>query len=237
MKKLYKFVLVGIIILSLLFGTRTTREGISAARRKEKAQAAAEAKAAREAEYAKREYGGVIAIQNQIMLLNTIKTRVRGIPSFELEPTPRKEINNSLNIIIDSLQTWFDNRIKYLAIKNPSESDTSDKNSIDGLKLMWYNNGMGLKVLVDGISERLNVAEDSQNDVDKLLKTFVTNMNMELGIVISDTQQTDAGVGDFGEFGELGDYATDTIDDIFGEGGIGFEFPEEENLTYEERYA
>ena len=71
MKKLYKFVLVGIIILSLLFGTRTTREGISAARRKEKAQAAAEAKAAREAEYAKREYGGVIAIQNQIMLLNS----------------------------------------------------------------------------------------------------------------------------------------------------------------------
>jgi hypothetical protein len=237
--KLYKFVLLGIIILSLLFGTRTTREGISAARRKEKERAAAEAKAARKAEYAKREYGGIIAIQNQITLLDTIKTRVRGIPSFELEPTARKEINNSLDIVIDNLKTWFDNRIKYLAIINPSEYDTSDKNSIDGLKLMWYNNGtgLGLRVLVDGISERLNVAEDSQNDVDKLLKTFVTNMNMELGIVISDTQQTDASVGDFGEFGELGDYATDTIDDILGEGGIGFEFPEEENLTYEERYA
>ena len=99
---------------------------------------------------------------------------------------------------------------------------------------MWYNNGIGLKVMVDGISERLNVAEDSQYEVDRLLRTFVTNMNIELGIVLSDTQQTDASVGDLGEYG---DYLTDTMDDIFGEGEFDFGFPEEENLTYEERYS
>ena len=61
-------------------------------------------------------------------------------------------------------------------------------------------------------------------------------MNIELGIVLSDTQQTDNQLGS-GDFGEYGDYLTDTMDDIFGEGEFEFGFPEEENLTYEERYS
>ena len=236
--KLYKFVLLGIIILSLLFGTRTTREGISAARRKEKekekARSAAEAKTARKADYANNDYGGVIAIQNQLILLDTIKTRLRKVPSFELEPITRKEIEGSLDIITNSIKTWFKNRLGYIQKNNKNPIDPVESESIDGLKLMWYNNGIGLKVMVDGISERLNVAEDSQYEVDRLLRTFVTNMNIELGIVLSDTQQTDASVGDLGEYG---DYLTDTMDDIFGEGEFDFGFPEEENLTYEERYS
>lgn len=235
--KLYKFALLAIIILSLLIGTITTREGISAARRKAKKQAAAEAKAARKADYANNDYGGVIAIQNQLVLLKTIKDRVRRIPSFELEPKTKIEINDNLDTITTSLQTWLDNRIKYLKINNKTPVPPSDSESIDGLKKMWFDNGMGLKVLVDGILGRLNVSEDSQNDIDKLLKTFVTNMNIELGIVLSDTLQTDADTGDSGYLGEFGDYAMDTLDDIFGEGILGLELPEEENLTYEERYA
>lgn len=232
--KLYKFVLLGIIILSLILGTRTTREGISAARRKEKERIAAAEKDARIAKYARQEYGGVIAIQKQLILLKTIKGRVKRVPSFELEPKPRKEINNSLDIIITSLQTWFINRINYLRLNNKTPIAASENESIDGLKLAWYNNGIGLKVLVDGISERLNISEDSQNDVDKLLKTFVTNMNMELGIVLSDTQQMDSGASNLGEFG---DSEMAMLDDIFNEGNFSFEFLDKENLTYEEEYS
>lgn len=234
--KLYKFVLLGIIILSLLFGTRTTREGISAARRKEKKRAAAEAKTARKADYANNDYGGVIAIQNQLILLDTIKTRLRKVPSFELEPTIRKEIEGSLDIIKNSIKSWLEKRLGYIKTNNKNPIAPVESESIDGLRKTWINNEIGLKVLVDGITERLNIAEDSQYEVDRLLRTFVTNMNIELGIVISDTKQTDNQLGSE-DLGEYGDYLTDTMDDIFGEGEFEFGFPEEENLTYEERYS
>jgi hypothetical protein len=234
--KLYKFVLLGIIFLSLLFGTRTTREGISAARRKEKERAAAEAKTARKADYANNDYGGVIAIQNQLILLDTIKIRLRKVPSFELEPTIRKEIEGSLDIIKNSIKSWLEKRLGYIQTNNKNPTNPLDSESIDGLRKTWINNEIGLKVLVDGITERLNIAEDSQYEVDRLLRTFVTNMNIELGIVISDTKQTDNKLGSE-DLGEYGDYLTDTMDDIFGEGEFEFGFPEEENLTYEERYS
>ncbi len=234
--KLYKFVLLGIIILSLILGTRRTREGMSYAEvlRRQKA-AITEKAAAKKTAYAKQEYGGVIAIQKQLILLKTIKDRVKRVPSFELEPKPRKEINDSLDTIITSLQSWLDNRIKYLKINNKTPIAPSESQSIDGLRKMWNNNGIGLKVLVDGITERLNISEDSQNDVDKLLKTFVTSMNMELGIVLSDApQESDDYTGDLGK---TGDYEMDTLDNIFSKGMFNFGYTEKENLTYEEQYS
>lgn len=217
--KLYNFGLVSIILLSLLFGTRHTIEGAKAKSKSKKPIL---------------EYGGVFTIQNQLILLKKIKSTLALVPPFELKTDTRKEINESLDVISNSLQTWLNNRIKYLEINKRTPIAPLESESIDGLKKMWLDNGMGLKILVDGIIGRLNIGEgNKQKEVHKLIKIFDTNMNMELGIVLSDTP-TSAYENEGGDFG---DSIMDRFGDIFGKDMFKYDCAKDENLTYEERYA
>jgi len=220
--KLYTFGLVSIILLSLLFGRGDTIEGVRArARTKANPQKPT------------LEYGGVFLIQNQLILLKQIKDRLKLVPQYEIKTDPRKEINDSLDTITNNLRTWLNNRIKYLELNKRTPIAPSESESIDGLKKMWLDNGMGLKVLVDGIIERLNIGESTQQkEVHKLIKIFEKNMNMELDIVLSDIP-TNAG----GNFGDFGDSVMDSFDDIFKNGMFKLDCAEGENLTYEERYS
>jgi hypothetical protein len=220
--KLYTFGLVSIILLSLLFGRGDTIEGV-------RARARAKAKPKKPT----LEYGGVFLIQNQLILLKQIKDRLKLVPQYEIKTDPRKEINDSLDTITNNLSTWLNNRIKYLELNKRTPIAPSESESIDGLKKMWLDNGMGLKVLVDGIIERLNIGESNQQkEVHKLIKIFEKNMNMELDIVLSDIP-TNAG----GNFGDFGDSVMDSFDDIFKNGMFKLDCAEGENLTYEERYS
>jgi hypothetical protein len=227
--KLYTFGLVSIILLSLLFGRGDTIEGV-------RARARARARAKAKPKKPTLEYGGVFLIQNQLILLKQIKDRLKLVPQYEIKPDPRKEINDSLDTITNNLRTWLNNRIKYLELNKRTPIAPSESESIDGLKKMWLDNGMGLKVLVDGIIERLNIGESKQQkEVHKLIKIFEKNMNMELDIVLSDIP-TNAG-GNFGDFGDFGDSVMNSFDDIFKNGMFKLDCAEGKNLTYEERYS
>lgn len=224
--KLYNFGLVSIILLSLLFGTRDTIEG---------ARARAKAKAKPKPKKPILEYGGVFLIQNQLILLKKIKSALTLVPPFELKTDTRKEINESLDVISNSLQTWLNNRIKYLEINKRTPIAPSESESIDGLKKMWLDNGIGLKILVDGIVGRLNIGESKQQKaVHKLIKIFEKNINMELDIVLSDTTNSNS---EFGNFGDFSDSITGAFGDIFGKDMFKYDCAKDENLTYEERYA
>ena len=58
-------------------------------------------------------------------------------------------------------------------------------------------------------------------------------MNMELGIVLSDTPT----YTDENEGGNFGDSVMDRFGDIFGKDMFKYDCAKDENLTYEERYA
>jgi len=224
--KLYTFGLVSIILISLLFGTGDTIEG-----------ARARARARAKAKKPTLEYGGVFLIQNQLILLKQIKDRLKLVPKYELKSDPRKEINDSLDTITNNLRTWLNNRIKYLEINKRTPIAPSESESIDGLKKMWLYNGMGLKVLVDGIIGRLNIGESKQQkEVHKLIKIFEKNINMELDIVLSDIP-TNTGENEGGDFGDFRDSVLDSFDYIFKSGMFKLDCSEGENLTYEERYS
>ena len=238
--KLYIYLLLLIIILSLVFVKNPTREGFEfiwdkiAREKREKAAKRARIEAIYREKRLKMEYGGVISIQKQLELLRDVKKRVKQLPMYQIEPKKRKEINENLDIVISSLQNWLINRIKYVKINNATPTAPPDNASIDGLRKMWLNNGLGLKVLVDGVIGRLNVAEDQQGDVVRLLQKFVDNMNIEFSIVISDNERNFNLLG--GDFGDFADSAMGAFDDIFSEEGSCIN-TESTNLTYEEQYS
>jgi hypothetical protein len=240
--KLYIFLLLVIIIASLLFDKNPTREGFEfiwdkiARQKRERAAERARVEAIYRAKRLKMEYGGVVSIQKQLLLLRDIKGRVKNLPPYQIKSKQRKEINESLDIVINSLQNWLVNRIRYVKINNATPSAPPDNASIGALRKMWIDNGMGLKVLIDGIIDRLNVAEaeDPQSVIVRLLQTFIKNMNIDLSIVSSDKEQNNL-FGDFGDFGEFGDAAMGGFDDIFSQ--VGCTVTESGNLTYEEQYS
>ena len=239
--KLYKFTLLIIIFVSLLLGTKTNREGFEfiwdkiAREKRERAAERARVEAIFRAKRLKMEYGGVISIQKQLELLRDVKKRVKQLPKYQIEPKKRKEINESLDIVINSLQNWLVNRIRYVKINNATPTAPADNASIDGLRKIWLENGLGVKVLIDGIVGRLNVAEVQQGDIVRLLQTFVTNMNIEFNIVISDSKRNLNVFG--GDFGELSDSAMNSLDSIFSGDLFNSACKESENLTYEEQYS
>jgi hypothetical protein len=239
--KLYIFLLLVIIILSLVFGVKSRREGFEfiwdriARQKRERAAERARIEAIYREKRLKMEYGGVISIQKQLELLRDVKKRVKQLPKYQIEPKKRKEINESLDIVINSLQTWLTNRIQYLKRNNATPTVPADNASIDGLRKIWLDNGLGIKVLVDGIIDRLNLAEDQQSDIVRLLQTFITNMNIDFSIVISDSNKSFNLFG--GDFGELSDSAMKSLDNIFSEDLFAAACKESENLTYEEQYS
>ena len=239
--KLYTVLLLLIIILSLVFGAKSTREGFEfiwdriARQKRERAAERARIEAIYRAKRLKMEYGGIISIQKQLELLRDVKKRVKQLPKYQIEPKKRKEINDNLDIVINDLQNWLINRIEYLKINNTTPTAPQDNASVDGLRKMWLDNGLGLKVLVDGITDRLNLAEEQQSDIVRLLQTFVTNMNIELNIVISDNKRNLNVFG--GDFGELSDSAMNSLDSIFSGDLFGSACNDPENLTYEEQYS
>jgi len=129
---------------------------------------------------------GIVIIQDQLKLLNEVQGNVQKIPSYKIQPKDRMEINKSLNIVIDSLKTWLDDRIDYIKAYNKKPSPPSENNSIDKLREIWVKNGMGLKLIITGIIERLDVTNDLQLDTYNILQKFNEKMNMELGVTLSD---------------------------------------------------
>ena len=238
--KLYKFTLLIIIFVSLLLGTKTNREGFEfiwdriAREKRERAAERERIEAIYREKRLKMEYGGIISIQKQLELLRDVKKRVKQLPKYQIEPKKRKEINESLDIVINSLQNWLVNRIRYVKINNATPTAPPDNASIDGLRKIWLDNGLGLKVLVDGIIDRFNLAEDQQSDIVRLLQTFITNMNIDFSIVISDSNKSFNLFG--GDFGDFADSAMGAFDDIFSEEGSCIN-TESTNLTYEEQYS
>jgi len=130
----------------------------------------------------------VVIIQDQLKLLNEVQGNVQKIPSYKIQPKDRMEINKSLNIVIDSLKTWLDDRIDYIKAYNKKPSPPSENNSIDKLREIWVDkdNGMGLKLIITGIIERLDVTNDLQLTTYNILQKFNEKMNMELGVTLSD---------------------------------------------------
>ena len=129
---------------------------------------------------------GVVIIQDQLKLLNEVQGNVQKIPSYKIQPKDRMEINKSLNIVIDSLETWLNGRITYIKAYNKKPSPPSENQSIDKLREIWVKNGMGLKLIITGIIERLDVTNDLQLNAYNILQKFNEKMNMELGVTLSD---------------------------------------------------
>jgi hypothetical protein len=174
-----------------------------------------------------KKYNGIIIIQSQLKILAKIKDRVSKIPLYEIEPKTRREINDNLDIIIKSLRTWLNNTIN---IKS-----TTDK-SIDELNKMWINNGIGLKILADATIERLNIGEESQEIIIELLRRFIDNMNIDLGIVIPNTEKDDDENKNKNDENENKIIDGTNNNSIFGK-IIGFlPTTNEKDYTYEERY-
>jgi len=130
----------------------------------------------------------VVIIQDQLELLNEVQGNVQKIPSYKIQPKDRMEINKSLNIVIDSLKTWLDNRITYIKAYNKKPRPPSENQSIDKLREIWVDkdNGMGIKLIITGIIERLDITNDLQLNTYNILQTFNEKMNMELGVTLSD---------------------------------------------------
>jgi hypothetical protein len=129
---------------------------------------------------------GVVIIQDQLKLLNEVQGNVQKIPSYKIQPKDRMEINKSLNIVINSLKIWLNDRMNYIKAYNKKPDSPSENQSIDKLREIWVNNGMGLKLIITGIIERLDVTNDLQLDTYNILQKFNEKMNMELGVTLSD---------------------------------------------------
>jgi histone H3/H4 len=133
---------------------------------------------------------GVVIIQDQLKLLNEVQGKVQKIPSYKIQPKDRMEINKSLNIVINSLKTWLNDRMNYIKAYNKKPDSPSENQSIDKLREIWVNNGMGLKLIITGIIERLDVTNDLQLDTYNILQKFNEKMNMELGVTLSEPSTT-----------------------------------------------
>jgi len=132
----------------------------------------------------------VVIIQDQLKLLNEVQGNVQKIPSYKIQPKDRMEINKSLNIVINSLKTWLNDRMNYIKAYNKKPDSPSENQSIDKLREIWVNNGMGLKLIITGIIERLDVTNDLQLDTYNILQKFNEKMNMELGVTLSEPSTT-----------------------------------------------
>ncbi len=216
--KLLTIILIIILFISIIFGSKTYREGARTQRNSPKG-----------------EYGSVIVIQKQIQILDEVKYKVKRIPSYEIDPKTRSDINTNLDMVRNGIQSWLTNRINYLNLNNKTPFPPSENESIDGLRKLWNDNGIGYKILIDGITERLNLAEDTQGDIARLLRIFVNNMNIELNISLADTkiEKTDDDAELLGDMISNNAGYSENISDIF----TAFDTTEKTELTYEERYS
>jgi hypothetical protein len=218
--KLYKILLLLIVIItSLLLGSQTIREG---ARR-------------RRPQFVRREYSGVMLINTQLIALKELKKQIKSIPSYETTMAKRDGMLTNVNLVIDGMQKWLTNRVRYLnAYNNIAQFPPSENESIDGLRRLWIDNGIGYKILLDGIVNRLQLGEESQSALANNIKKITDNVNIELNISNVNTNPVD----DTSDAAFMKDIlskmdSNQEFPNIFDM----FDTPDDCEMTYEERYS
>ena len=160
--KLYLLILISILLFSII---QTYREGLLSEPTKE--------------------YGGVLAIQQQITALDDILNKIKRIPVYETDVNKRNVMIQNITLVRDGMQIWLTNRISYMNINNNTPFPPSENQSMDGLRDRWNDNGIGYKTLIDATMERLDISKDIQRDIADSLNRFVDNMHSELNISVT----------------------------------------------------
>jgi len=160
--KLTIIVLIGVIILSLLFKSSNTVEGL---------------------EDSSPDYTGIITVKQQVDLLKKSIKKVDSIGNNEMDYTKKAELRGKIDIFIQQLDGWVQARAKYIEKNNAEKIEPKKNETLDGLRTIWFgenNNGTGIKTLFEVVIGTLDIGEDKQSEIDDILKIVVKNMDSVL---------------------------------------------------------
>jgi hypothetical protein len=160
--KLTIIVLIGVIILSLLFKSSNTVEGL---------------------EDSSPDYTGIITVKQQVDMLKKSVKKVDSIGNSEMDYTKKAELRGKIEIFIQQLDGWVQARAKYIEKNNAEKIKPKKNETLDGLRTIWFgenNNGTGIKTLFDVVIGTLDIGDDKQSEIDDILKIVVKNMDSVL---------------------------------------------------------
>ena len=160
--KLTGIVLMGIIILSLLFSSSNTVEGL---------------------EDTNPDYTGLIVTSTQIKRLKKSIKIVESISTTEMNYIKKAELRGKIDIFIKQLDGWVERRTKYIENNNKEQIKPKKDETLDNLRDIWLGEdrkGTGIKVLFGVVIEDLEISEEKQAEIADLLKIVVKNMDAEL---------------------------------------------------------
>ena len=154
--------MIGVIILSLLFKSSNTVEGL---------------------EDSSPDYTGIITVKQQVDLLKKSIKKVDSIGNNEMDYTKKAELRGKIDIFIQQLDGWVQARAKYIEKNNAEKIEPKKNETLDGLRTIWFgenNNGTGIKTLFEVVIGTLDIGEDKQSEIDDILKIVVKNMDSVL---------------------------------------------------------
>jgi hypothetical protein len=178
------------------------------------------------------EFGGALVIQQQLDRLNDVEKSIRTVPPYEMKKTKRDAIKSNLAQVTAGVQNWLNYRIQYLNSNIDHPAAPRENASMDALRKQWDNNGLGLRLLLNGVIERLDLGNDKQSNIVKNIRIAINNVNQELSIQLNEAKPTDT--SNWYDVASLDDVIPDSLGDLFGDYECG---PDENEMTYEERYG
>lgn len=159
-------VLIGVIILSLLFISSNTVEGL---------------------EDTNPDYTGIITVKQQVDLLKNAVKIVDTISNSEMNYIKKGELRSKIDIFIKQFEQWIQTRTKYIEKNNVEKTEPKKNETLDGLRTIWFGeggNGTGIKtlfsVIVDGLPLTLDISEDKQSKINDILRIVMKNMDTVL---------------------------------------------------------
>ena len=153
---------MGIIVLSLLFSSSNTVEGLVDTNP---------------------DYTGLIVTSRQVELLKKSIKIVESISTTEMNYIKKAELRGKIDIFTKQLDEWIQRRSKYIENNNKEQIKPKKDETLDNLRDIWLGEdrkGTGIKILFGVVIEDLEISEEKQAEVADLLKIVVKNMDAEL---------------------------------------------------------